>query len=400
MHILFLSRWYPYPPDNGSRIRIFNLLKYLSQKHDITLLAFADDTVSQQRRDEMRRYCERVEVVHYKAFQPSSLKAVLGYLSSKPRSFIDTFSAEFQALVGRVSHEAHYDVVIATQFDMLPYALSLRDIPKILEELEISIFHDAYMQETNPLKKARKGLMWGKWKHYLHEVLPRIDGVTVVSEPEADALRAAVPDYRHVVVIPNGADVAHFTGSFGQPEPYSLVYNGALSFYVNFDAVQYFAAEILPRILLECPQTKLYVTGRLEGVAVEEIPNREHIVFTGYLDDIRPRVANSWVDVVSVRMGGGTRLKMLEAMALGTPIVSTTRGITGFDVTPGHDILVADEPQAFADAVVRILTDPALRQSLSDHARHLVEARYDWQVIGQQLEDFVESAVSCKTKVR
>ncbi|MCZ7547428.1 MAG: glycosyltransferase family 4 protein [Anaerolineae bacterium] len=132
------------------------------------------------------------------------------------------------------------------------------------------------------------------------------------------------------------------------------------------------------------------MTGSTRNVDLSRFPASEHVHFTGYLDDIKPTLARSWACVVPVRHGSGTRLKILEAMAAGVPVVSTTKGAEGLEVTPGRDLLIADEPAAFADAVLRVLGDTDLRQSLAEAGRQIVTRRYDWSIIGDRLLAFVD----------
>jgi glycosyltransferase involved in cell wall biosynthesis len=205
-----------------------------------------------------------------------------------------------------------------------------------------------------------------------------------------------LPNYRMVKVIPNGVDVVHYTADFGEPTADTLVYSGALSYSANFDAVDFFLREIFPLIRAERPQVKLMITGKLEGVAIGRLPSTRNngVAFTGYLDDIRPTVARSWMSIVPLRMGGGTRLKILEALALGTPVVATSKGAEGLDLVPERDLLIADRPADFAAAVLRLLQDPALRETLGRNGRQAVKARYDWQMIGQEFNDFIETVVA------
>jgi len=199
-----------------------------------------------------------------------------------------------------------------------------------------------------------------------------------------------VPGYAALEVVPNGVDIESYTGDFGSPVPDTLTFTGVLTYFANFDAIGFFLEEIWPRVRASRPGAKLWITGRTEGVPLERLSLDEGVNFTGYLDDIRPHVARSQVCIVPLRVGGGTRLKILEAMALGTPVVSTSKGAEGLDVTAGQDILIADEPQAFANAVLRLLDDADLRARLSENGRRLVSERYDWREIGTRLNAFLE----------
>ncbi len=393
MNLLFLSRWYPFPAINGSKIRVFNLIRELSASHTVTLVSFADQPVSAEHVAEMRRYCADVHVIDYRRFQPNSWRSFVGFFSPQPRSFIDTHSDELEKRIADLTRRQRFDAVIASQFDMAPYALELRDTPKIFEELEISLFYDRYAQETRPLARFRKYLTWRKWAGYMRQVLAGFDAVTVVSEPEiAPALRVA-PGYDRLTVVPNGADLQRLNGDFGPVEPDSVVYTGAMTYHVNFDAMKFFLNEVWPKIQARRPTARLYVCGTTEGVNLDALPQHASVTFTGHLGDIRPRLARSWVAVVPERYGGGTRIKVLEALALGTPQVLTTRAATGLQITDGIEALIADTPDGLASAVLRLLEDRELRDRISVQGRRTVEQHYDWAVIGRQLEAVIGRAV-------
>jgi polysaccharide biosynthesis protein PslH len=392
MRILFLSRWFPFPPDNGAKVRIFNIIKAIARQHQVRLISFASEPVNDERLTRMHEFCYKVETVSYRLFQGNSLKARLGFFSPIPRSFSDTHNPEYQSLIEKAGQEEKFDLLLGSQWDTIPYMLgapALKRTPKLLEEVEISIYRDQFLRETKPAMRLRKWVMWNKWRYFMAQSLKQIDACTVVSEPEIEPIQACLPGYGPVGVIPNGADIERFTGDFGQPQPNTVVYTGAMTYYVNFDAMKFFLGEVWPKVLAQVPEAKLYMCGRTEGVALDELPKYDSAILTGHLQDIRPRIAQSWVSIVPERLGGGTRIKVPESMALGTPVVSTTRGATGLNLTHGHDILVADEAEVFAQEVIRVLRGSALRDKLSRNGRATVESRFDWRVIGQQLDDFM-----------
>ncbi|MDM8528609.1 glycosyltransferase family 4 protein [Anaerolineales bacterium HSG24] len=390
MKILFLSRWYPYPPDNGSKIRAFNLIKHLASQHEIDLISFVGESIKAARLTAMQAFCQQVDVAIYRPFRPSGLKATLGFLSIKPRAVIDTYNRDMEQLVLQAKSQNRYDAIIAFELDMTSYALLFPNTTKILEELEVTTQYELYMTQTHPLKKLRWGLMWWKKTRYLKHLLPKFKGCTVVSAEEKARIYEIVPAYQHIGVIPNGVDTAHYQGDFGPLKPDTLVYSGALSYYPNFEAMQFFIGEVLPLIQIERPQVKLAITGKRDPALSARLPQNKAVTFTGYLDDIRPTIAQSWVSIVPLRLGGGTRLKILEAMAAGTPVVSTHKGAEGLNLTHEQDVLLADEPVQFAQAILRILNDQSLRQQLSQQGRQTVKATYDWQIIGQKLSEFIE----------
>lgn len=389
MRVLFISRWFPYPPDNGAKIRAFNLIKHLSSRHEITLLSFAPGPVSKERVSEMETYCRCVRTVLHKEFSPNRLKALLGFFSPHPRSVVDTYSREMQALVEEVGTRHFFDVVVASELGSAPYAFLLNQTPCVLDELELAVIHEQFARQRNLVSKARYGLTWWKLSRFVAQLLRQFWGCTVVSEQERRLVMAIEPDYGALVVVPNGVDLEASRGDFGMPERDTLIYPGALTYSANFDAMEFFLRDIFPLVKDQCPNVNLRITGDYEGVPIERLSLDNGVELTGYLDEIRPAVAQSWACVVPLRMGSGTRLKILEAMALGTPVVSTSKGAEGLVVTHGESILIADCPDDFALAVIGLLRDEELRARLSANGRRLVEQRYSWEMCTRQLEQLL-----------
>lgn len=393
MRILFISRWFPYPPDNGSRIRVFNLIKQFSRRHEIDLLSFAQDAVSQERLAKMGTYCRSVRTVPHKEFSPKRMKALLGFLSPRPRSVVDTYSREMQALVEQVSTSDSFDIVVASEIGSAPYALVLGQTPRVFEDVELAVVHEQFVRQRSLVPRVRRELTWRKLSRYVSNLLDGFDGCTVVSEQERDLVTRIVPDYHGLTVVPNGVDLDAYTGEFGAPEPDRMIYTGALTYSANLDAMEFFLQDVYPRIKAKRPDASLRITGRSDGVPVDRLPLGNGAQLTGYLDDIRPTIGQSWICVVPLRVGGGTRLKVLEAMALGTPVVSTSKGAEGLEVTPGEDILIADEPGVFVDAVLRLLGDEVLRAKLAANGRKLVRERYGWDRIADNMDRFLHQVV-------
>jgi glycosyltransferase involved in cell wall biosynthesis len=215
----------------------------------------------------------------------------------------------------------------------------------------------------------------------------------VASQQERSNVLSVAPNCQHVVVVPNGVDLDRYKGRFGTPEPGTLVFPGALTYGANFDAMEFFLSDIFPLVKAQRPDVSLRITGGYDGVPVERLPLGYGVELTGYLDDIRPAVAQSWVCVVPLRVGGGTRLKILEAMALGTPVISMSKGAEGLDVTHEENILIADDPDDFAQAVIRLLGDEDLRAGLSANGRRLVKKCYSWETCTQKLEQLLYQVI-------
>ncbi len=390
MKILFLSRWFPFPPDNGARIRVFNLLKGLAEHHQVDLIAFQESPVDPEQIKVLEGFLASVTSIPYKTFHPGRVRALLALFSDKPRSYIDAFNADFADKVREAVSNTRYDLVIASEIDMALYALMVDGVRKILEELEITKIYDRYQSESNLFLKLRHGLTWWKLSGFVAKLLSSFDGCTVVSELEKQAVHRCAPDYPNLIVLPNGVDIRHYQMTDAASiDPNALVYMGAITYPVNFEAVKFFVKEVFPEVLSKRPSTVLYVTGGTGDVPVDELLLDDRVIFTGYIDDIRVVLSKACVNVIPILTGGGTRLKVLEGFAAGTPIVSTSRGAEGLEIVPGKDFLLADEPGDFANAVVRLMEDAGLRAIVRANGRAVVEEKYDWQSINQQLETFI-----------
>ncbi|MFZ6028806.1 MAG: glycosyltransferase family 4 protein [Chloroflexota bacterium] len=394
MNILFLSRWFPWPPNNGARIRISNLLNGISSHHTVDLISFVVAGATSDL-TQAGKYCRNVRVIPYEPFEPRRLKALFGFFSPWPRSVLDTHNPAMQQAIALATAKKSYDMVIASQIDMAAYALEIPNRSarvRILEEVELTTLYEQQIRESNALRRLRHRLMWQKWTSYINYLLARFDGYTAVSEVELQRIASVLQGKAtttHCSVIPNGIAIAHYAGEFGAPKPDTLIYSGALTYGANFDAVDFFLREIWPRVLAQRPQAHLFVTGRLEGVALDKLPQAPNVTFTGHLPDVRPAIAQSWASIVPLRIGGGTRLKILESLALRTPVIATQKGAEGLQLRPGEDILIADEPQAFAGTVLRLLEDAALRRQIGECGYRTVMS-YDWAAVGGRLQAFFE----------
>lgn len=398
MRILYLSTWFPYPFDNGSKIRVYHLLRALGTRHEVSLLSFAFDTAQPQHVAALASFCKHVETIDCNPFQREATRSALRFLSVDP--VVTLPLPDVTARIEQLYAQTTFDVVIASIEVTAVYALQAPvSTLKVLEEHNSLTrwMRERYEQQSSLLQKLRCWISWQKTRAYEANLFSRFDLCTMVSrQDQRESLNLLKGRSTPVELIPNGVDCDYNRPGMFVAQPNTLIYNGAITYRANYDAVQYFLGEIYPRVRQQRPQVSLTVTGSTEGVDRSALPADQSVHFSGYVDDIRPVVGSHAVCVAPLREGGGTRLKILEAMALGTPVVSTTKGAEGLNVIDGEHLLIADEPQAFAAAVVRLLADDELRRRLSDNARRRVEECYDWKSIGQQFVSLVENTVQRK----
>ncbi len=397
MRILFLSTWFPYPLSQGSKIRAYYLIRSLAQKHDVNLVSFAETPIDDLTLDHMKQICRNVDVVDENPFQPKRIKSILGWLSWKPGIAITSRSREMEERVRGIVRTWKPDRIVAITFVTAPYACSVSGVPKIIDidNLMSPMLYESYQRSIHRQKRLRSWLAWKKFQIYEKWLYNQFDLCFAVSKQDLEKVSKLVLKGPELTgLLPNGVDLVLNHPGLCQPEPASLVFNGALTYSANFDAMNYFIDEIFPFIRARLPQAHLRITGKTAGASIAKFTTSPNITLTGYLQDVRPMVAGSWVCVAPLREGGGTRLKILEAMALGTPVVTTTKGAEGLEVEDGKHLLIADHAADFAERTLRVLQDSQLRTQLASNAYLLVKEKYDWVSIGKQFVRSVENVMS------
>jgi glycosyltransferase involved in cell wall biosynthesis len=386
MRILFLSTWFPYPLNNGSKVRVYNLLRQLSRHHEVSLISFADPTAEPQSARTSLDFCHDVEAIPTPTYSREAAGSRMALLGSTPRFFASTFSAAFERCVARRLSSREPDVIIASQINAAIHLPSRQRPPAVFEEVELGVFAQQARDAKRVSRKLRFGLTWLKHRRFVAAQLTKFSACTVVSEPEAELLRSVAPNSPPITVVPNGVDAASGETSH-QIAPHSLVYAGSLSYQANLEAVTWFVREILPPLRRRFPDLRFTVTGDMAGHRLTDVSTHQ----TGLVEDVRPFVGGAWASVLPLRTGGGTRIKALESMALGTPIVTTSKGVEGLAVRDGEHVLIADDAASFAAATGRLLSDARLRAHLSENGKRLVREHYDWQKIVSRYRDLLEA---------
>ncbi|KAA3664711.1 MAG: glycosyltransferase [Chloroflexi bacterium] len=380
MKILFLSRWFPYPANNGSKLRIFNLLRGLATQHEIVLLSFTEpDEQADVDAPELREICSEVYAVPHKGFSPRSKQALLGFFNPYPRSVLDKFSQEMADRIQAIMKSRAIDLVVASQVDMAGYCDYFAGTPAIFEEIEVGVLYEQYAQAETLAARSRYWLTWQKHRAYLRHLMNHFQAATVVSDRERVLLRQQAFGDNHLLgVVSNGVSHSDYDDVVVDVKPNTMIYTGSFSFGPNYEAMVWFLSEVFPLVLAEIPDAEVIITGKHGN---RPLPMTENVTLAGFVDDIRPFVKSSTISLAPIWTGGGTRLKILEAMAMDTPVVATSKGAEGLDIVSGEHMMIADDPDQFAQSVIKILKDDSLRQTLARNAKTLFLNQYDWQVI-------------------
>ena len=400
MKILHIFPYSPVPPIFGGALRVYHMLRMMARDHDVTVAVFAWDKALPEFR---REFDGRVRGIHTAPYNWSRRnKRAAQFISFWAKhSFFYTISQsrEMQRTLDGIVAKNDFDI-IQSEFPTMGDYNFQSDAVRILDShnVEYDVFRRMWQKARSPLRKLH---YYDEFKKFYHEelaVYKKQDALFVTSERDKMILDADIPGVPKYVV-PNGVDSAYFAPKEQTTEPHSLVFTGALSYIPNSDGVLYFLDSVFPLIQRKIPDAKIYVVGMGPP---RELRRRasESVIVTDYVDDVRPYVHRSSVYVVPLRMGGGTRLKVLEAMAMKKPIVSTSIGCEGIQVKDGESIRIADTPEAFADSTVELLRNSALRSRLSENGFEIMKAQYEWNVIGADVNKLYEKICSGKRNER
>jgi glycosyltransferase involved in cell wall biosynthesis len=393
MKVLLLTQVLPYPPDSGPKVKTWNLIKYLAQQHEITLVSFVRGDQSADVRY-LRRYCCAVHTLPMERGPlRDGLAMVRSLLNGQPWMMVRDDRAAMRRLVDRLAAEEHFDVAHADQLNMCQYA---RRVPHAFKLFDA---HNAlwvlYRRLSDTMAPGpQKWLLERDWrllKDYEGHICREFDAVTAVIPEDKAALEEAIGEASNIQVIPITVDTDEVSCVERRPDADHVVHIGTMYWPPNIDGMLWFADEVWPFIRARRPETAFDLIGaRPPKQVVALSQNGSGINVTGYVDDLGPYLAQTGVFVVPLRAGGGMRVKILNALAQGLPIVSTSLGCEGIQVTHERDILVADTPVEFAQAVLRVLEEPDLSARLSNNGRHLAETVYDYRIACRPLDQIYQ----------
>ncbi len=407
MKILWVKAGGLVPPDTGGKIRSYNILRELARQHSVTFFSFyaAHDNDVHPRLEDI---FEQVICVPLHLPAPKSPAEMLDYgaslLSLQPYGITKYCRPEVRSRLYSLLQQQKYDVILCDFMCAAGVVPWDSPTPKVLftHNVEATIWRRHYEVATNPIWKAISWREWRKMEAAELRYLRLADRVLTVSETDRDAFAQFI-DSARLTVIPTGVDVDYFQEMPVDDRPNSLVFTGSMDWLPNEDAILYFAEAILPLIKRHCPEISLEVVGRSPSRKLRALADTEKSIrLTGWVDDVRPFLARGAVCVVPLRIGGGTRLKIFEAMAMGKSVVSTSVGAEGLPVRPGENILLADTPGDFSNSVISLLGNSAQRKRLGASARALVQEKYSWRKVAENfagtLQEVIEQCAASGTR--
>lgn len=382
MRVLLLTQVLPYPPDSGPKVKTWNVLKYLVQRHKVTLVSFVRGDQS----DAVAHLAEYCHAVHTVPMERGALRDGLAMLRSlstgRPWMMVRDERVSMRRLIARLVSESRFDIVHADQLNMAQYAACVPGAGKILDAHNaLWLLYRRLWATMGPgPRKWLLGRDWRLLKRYEGQMCRAFDAVLAVSEQDKVALEEAAVRRLDITVIPIAVDTDEVTVIEREAAPNHILHIGTMYWPPNIDAVNWFVRQVYPLIRQKRPVVRFDVVGARPPAELLTLNGTGlGVNVTGYVEDPAPYQQRAAIMVVPLRAGGGMRVKILNALAEGIPIVSTTLGCEGISVTDGKDILIADEPGDFAGAVLRLLSDRRLAQRLSQGGRRLAETRYDYR---------------------
>ncbi len=398
MKILFVAQRVPYPPNKGDKLRSFNEIKFLSQTHDISLVCLADNDQDLQYDKELKHYCQSVDIVRLSSFL-SNLRSLLSLFSNTPLSLAYFYSKALQSIVRQKLREHTYDLIFVYCSSMAQYVEHVHDIPKVIDFVDVD--SEKWVQYAQHSKFPRNWIYRSESKRlrkYEELIAKTFQHCFLVSKREVEDFHNVVSPCPTMTPIVNGVDLEMFQPSQEPYEQTTLVFTGDMSYFANVETVLYLIREILPRIQETVPEVKFYVVGRNPTEALQKLAEQHaHIIVTGNVESIQPYVKKSAVFVAPMRIARGIQNKILEAMAMGVPVVTNSLGFEGITALPEKDLFVEDTPEDFAQQVIQLMVDPELRKNISVNARKTVEERYSWDKNLEKLEEILVEVVKRKT---
>lgn len=378
-------------------------MRYLGQHPDyeLSLLSFArpgEDPVDSPALAELNKYCRRVELVPHPPVRSKVSRLRDSIFSRLPDLAKRLASPEFEAALDKMLDAEKFDVIQCEGLEMAPFVLahSARLTARlVLDEhnAEFLMQRRIFEQDWQSGWKRRPAALYSwlqtrRLQSYERHALETFGRAIAVSEPDRAALAALGPTSKPIAIIPNGIDLAEFSPDDSREEqPDSLVFTGTMDFRPNVDAVSWFAKEVWPQVIAKKPAAQFFIVGRRPAPAVVALKNLPGTHVTGTVVDAKPYVRQSALYIVPMRMGGGVRFKVLEAMAMGKAIVTTRMGADGIDLTGGQEAVVADTAGDFAAEILELLDDPARRRELAKQGRRFVEENFDWRKITPLLDE-------------
>jgi polysaccharide biosynthesis protein PslH len=388
MKILMLTPYLPYPLHSGGQIRTYNLLKLLSSKHQVTLFALIKDDSEKQYIPELEKYCHKVKVFR-RSQRPFTFRNILSTaLSTYPFLVIRNYVSQVTPVIQKELETEQYDLIHAETFYMMPH-LPETTVPILLVEQTIEYLgYESYAKKVFPLLKPLLDIdirKIKKWEKYFWNYCSQL---VVMSEDDKRFIATEIGSSRNIEVVENGVDTEWFAEKQRhEPELPTLLSVGTFKWLPNVEAVTFLIKKVWPHVIAAVPSARLWIVGASPTPKIEAYGKQDpSITVTGNINDIRDAFTQSHVLAAPVFSGKGTRYKILEALASGTPVVATTTAVEGLGVIHGREVLLSNDPQVMAEYIVKLFKSGISRKKMAEKGKQFVQKNFDWKLISHKLD--------------
>lgn len=390
MKFLFVANRIPYPPYRGDKLKIYNLAKRLSSKHELYLVAFTETEEDKQYKTELEKVFKEVHLVHLPKWK-SALHCLKGIYNSLPIQVLYFQDDAMKQCLDNVLASHQFDAIHVQHIRMAPYLAKQKQLPRILD------LPDAYSLYWERRKQIKRGWLKAVFENIEQRRVLKYEAVLkdyqlslVCSQEDLDYLKAT-HHIENIALLPNGVDLTTF---YANQHDYShnniLLFTGNMDYAPNVDAVVYFAEEIFPIIQNKFPEVQFIIAGQRPIEKVLALANtNDNIIVTGFVKDIASVYDRASVVVAPLRFGAGTQNKVLEAMAMGIPVVCSHIGFKGLGIASGEGAIMQTDKEAFAASVCELLSSASLRKSIGEKGMKLTKEKFDWDAVALQLENYL-----------
>lgn len=399
MNILVITHRLPYPPRDGSRVRAFHMIEHLSSRHNVTVASLARSADEMEASQKLAAHCQRV-IVERVSNVVTTFRMMAYLPTSEPSSMAYFYDGRLARRIRQSIAENPLDIIIVHCSSVAQYVDSIISLPKIMDYVDMDsqkwLSYSRYRRFPLSLGYAIEGR---KLAVAEVKIASNFDVCTFITPAEQQLL------CRHNIDcdtgwFPNGVDLEYFSAGQAIFDADQICFLGRMDYYPNQQAMVEFCAEVLPRVRARRPAATLTIVGADPSASVRRLASLPGVVVTGTVADVRPWVRRAALTVAPLKIARGTQNKILESWAMGVPVVASSQAAGGIDAVPGAHLLVADEPQVFADAVVSLLENPDERRRLSEAGRTRIEASYTWSAAMRKLDSYIATALERHAKRR
>lgn len=385
MRVLYLTHSCPYPPNKGDRIRNFHILKHLAKTHEVTLMYPSFSSEDIQHAEVLNKYCCSVKTVQLSRFM-GNIKCCLSLLSNQPLTNAYFYAQSLQDLI----LQEPCDSIVVDCSSMAQYVRGIAK-PKVIDFVDVDSDKWRHYAEVTSFPKSVVYRREFKQLQRLEaQLVEEFDASIVISDEE----KTHLPESDRLFVVRNGIDLEYFAPR-DITDSHTVIFTGAMNYFPNIDGVLFFHQEVLPLIQQEIPSVRFIIGGMNPDSSIQQLES-EHVTVTGFVSDMREYLEQAAVCVVPLRIAKGIQNKVLEAMAMGIPVVSTSGANRGINAVANRDLMVADDPKLFADVVVNLLRDNEARRRMAVNARGFVEKEFSWDHNLLQLDQAINMALGRK----